>query len=93
LAELYDYTDSAKAQNADWEAIPKGQQDLILKEEAKRSAADLQGSMAKIQAAFQGATVGTATVSGETATVMVGSRTLNMVQRAGKWYLAGGVAQ
>jgi hypothetical protein len=93
LAELYDYTASARAQNEDWGAIPKGQQDLILKEEAKRNATTLQPGLGKLQADYQGAQVGTAQVDGDAATVPVGTGTLQLVQRDGKWYLAGGVAQ
>jgi hypothetical protein len=93
LAELYDYTASARAQNEDWNAIPKGQQDLILKEEAKRNATTLQPGLDKLKADYQGAQVGTAQVSGDAATVPVGKGTLQLVQRDGKWYLAGGVAQ
>jgi hypothetical protein len=97
LAGLYDYTESAKAQNENWGEIPKGQQDLILKEEAKRNAAALEPGLEKLKAEYQGAKVGTAQVNGETATVPVetgkGSRTFVLVQREGKWYLVGGVVQ
>lgn len=93
LAVLYDYSDDAKAQNENWGEIPKGQQDLILKEEAKRGATALEPGMEKMKAYYKDAKVGKAQVSGETATVTVGSQTVSLVQRNGKWYLAGGAVQ
>lgn len=97
LAMLYDYTDDAKRQNENWDEIPKGQRDLILKEEAKRTASSLEPGMARLQAQYRDAKVGAAQVKGETATVPVetssGSRSFVLVQREGKWYLVGGVVQ
>ncbi len=97
LALLYDYTDDAKRQNENWDEIPKGQRDLILKEEAKRTASSLEPGMERLRAQYRDAKVGTAEVRGETATVPVetasGSRTFVLVQREGKWYLVGGVVQ
>ena len=93
LASLYDYSESAKAQNPDWNDIPKGQQDLILKKEAERNADTLKPSLDKWKTALAGASVGTAQVTGDSATVTVGSATLTLVQRDAKWYLSGGVAQ
>ncbi len=97
VAALYDYAEDAKRQNENWDDIPKGQQDLILKEEAKRNAESLEAGMTQLAAQWEDAKVGTAQVNGETATVTVdtaqGSQTLELVQRGDKWYLAGGVVR
>lgn len=97
LAMLYDYTDDAKRQNENWDEIPKGQRDLILKEEAKRTASSLEPGLERLKTQYRDAKVGTAQMKGETATVAVetagGSRTFVLVQREGKWYLVGGVVQ
>ena len=93
LGALYDFTESARAQNENWGDIPKGQQDLILKEEVKKKAQALSAGMEKMKGDYQDAQVGTAQVNGEAATVAVGSQTISLVQRDGKWYLAGGEAE
>ena len=97
VAVLYDYVEDAKRQNENWDDIPKGQQGLILKEEAKRNASSLEASLTAMKSTYQEAKVGTAQVNGETATVTVatapGSQTLKLVQRGARWYLAGGVVE
>ena len=97
VAVLYDYVEDAKRQNENWDDIPKGQQGLILKEEAKRNASSLEASLTAMKSTYQEAKVGTAQVNGETATVTVetaqGSQTIKLVQRGDRWYLAGGVVE
>lgn len=97
VASLYDFTDSARRENENWDDIPAGQRDLILKEEAKRKAASLEAGVAQAAAQWKDAQVGAAQVSGDTATVTINLGTapctISLVQREGKWYLAGGVVQ
>ena len=92
LSQLYDYTTYARGQNPDWDAIPPGQRDLIIRKVAEDRAKELEGQMQQLQADLKDATVGPVSAGESQASVklegapQVGSLTL--VRQGEKWYIA-----
>lgn len=84
-ARAIDYVESARAQNENWDDIPGGQRDLIVKKLAEQKAAELAGYQqvlgAKPTVAVNGD--GTATISGA-----AGALNLAFVEREGKFFIS-----
>ncbi|NLO74121.1 MAG: hypothetical protein GX100_08475 [candidate division WS1 bacterium] len=94
VAKLYDYVAMARVANPDWDSIPEGQRGLIVKKVAEDQARALAAQIPQMQQIYQDAQTGNVIENGETATVQLtgpGSPpALNLVNRDGKWLLAGG---
>jgi hypothetical protein len=90
-AALWDYVAEARKGNSDWDDIPSGQRRQIITK-LESSKADELASQASAFAA--GMKAGTATTSGETATVQVSGGsgagvTVTLTQTDGKWAVSG----
>jgi hypothetical protein len=94
VAKLYDYVAMARVANPDWDSIPEGQRGLIVKKVAEDQAKVIETQIAQLQQTYKDAQVGTVTESEETATVQLTGAgnppALNLVNREGKWLVAGG---
>jgi hypothetical protein len=92
LSQLYDYTTYARGQNPDWDAIPEGQRDLIVKKVAEDRAKELEGQMQQLQADLKDATVGQASAGSAQAIVKLAGApqagSLTLVRQGEKWYIA-----
>lgn len=90
LAQLYDYAGYARVQNPDWDSIPQGQRDLIIRKLTEERAAGLRGEMSQLQTKLQGASVGSVQTQGDRATASLGAGgSLTLVKQGEKWYIAG----
>jgi len=76
VAALFDYEAYARQENEDWDDIPKGQRDLIVKKLIEERAQALEPGLSPDDQAF----VSLKNVPGFT---------LPLVRREGKWYISG----
>lgn len=92
VAALFDYEAYARQENEDWDDIPKGQRDLIVKKLIEERAQALEPGLSQFQQTLAEAEVGEVEATDDQAFVSlknVPGFTLPLVRREGKWYISG----
>ena len=86
-AATFDYVTSAREQNEDWDDIPSGQRDLIVKKLTEQKAGELAGYRQRLGEDIKCGPVGQGNVVALTGDA--GSITVELREREGKWYVGG----
>ena len=85
-ASAFDYVTTARKQNEDWDSIPGGQRDLIVKKLIEEKAGEMEAVAQRLGGSPQCGEVGQGGVV--TVTGSAGAVSLEMVAQDGKWYIA-----
>jgi hypothetical protein len=84
-ALCFDYVESARAQNENWDDIPAGQRDLIIRKLAEERAPELAAYKQALAGKVAASTNADGTV---TLTGTAGAVNLSLIQQEGKYYIS-----